>query len=186
MSFPDVLMVAGLVLLVGVVLVSITKTGEEEARLRSSKEATGAVDRYAKTVGWTHVPKEEHVPAGLLKGLPDVGPNVAVAGTHEGRAVRVAVISSYAPSKAVGVQNGTTTVALVVVFDAPELPADATVDPGSRVVSALKPYQVPVLEIADGLACFTFTDLAVADELDHVVGLTHDVVKALGSVRNAE
>ncbi|USX49106.1 hypothetical protein [Lentzea sp. HUAS12] len=186
MSFPDVLMAAGLVLLVGVVLVAITKTGEESASLRAAKEATGAVDRYAKTAGWTHVPKEEHVPAGLLKGLPNVGRSVAVAGTHEGRAVKVAVLSSYAPNQAAGAQNGTTTFALVVVFDAPELPADAAVDPGSRVVSALKPYQVPVLEITDGLACFTFTDLAVAGELDHVIGLTHDVVKALGSVRNAE
>ncbi|MFD4670760.1 hypothetical protein ACFWNN_13565 [Lentzea sp. NPDC058450] len=179
MDLPGVLTLIGLVVLIVIGVFALTKSGEETAKLRSAKVADSVLGHYATRPGWSHVPSGDPVPAGRMSTAYDVKRRTAVAGTHEGRAVRVAVFGSYVPNRAAGAQNGTATFGLVVAFDAPELPADLRVDTGARMFSELATYQVPAVDVGDGVACFTFTDLTVAEELDHVIGLTHDVVKAL-------
>ncbi|MFD4638447.1 hypothetical protein ACFWN2_14105 [Lentzea sp. NPDC058436] len=172
--------------LVVVAVGAMVLSGNEDAKLRSAKEAEGALDHYARQSGWTHVPKEVAVPAGRMITLPGVGRRAAVAGTHEGRTACVAILCSYVNNPAAGAHNGVATFALVVVFDAPELPGEGPVDVDPRSFSALRPHQPPVVDVAGGLVCFTFPDVAVAGQIEHAVALAHDVVKAFVSVTNAE
>ncbi|MCX2952210.1 hypothetical protein [Lentzea sp. NEAU-D7] len=199
MDLPLVLTLIGLVVLVVVVVLSIVNTGEESGRLRSATAAIRSLERLAGAPGWTKVSDQEDMPAGRMSGLPGLGRGGTVAGVREGRAVRVAVFSS-TTSGGLGTTGhshvGRTVPALVVVLDTPELTEDLRMDPprGSRgyeisadlapdaerrVIAQLKSYEPPAVDIADGVACFTFTDMDLAEQIDDVAAMACDVVEIL-------
>ncbi|MGW6444892.1 hypothetical protein [Lentzea sp. NPDC055074] len=203
MDLSLVLTVIGLVVLVVVVVLSVVSSGEESGRLRSATAAIRSLERLAGTPGWAKVSDQEDVPAGRMSGLPGLGRGGTVAGVHEGRAVRVAVFSS---TTSVGLTSTgyshveRTVPALVVVLDAPELTGDLRMDPPRPgagyeisgdlapdtergVVAQLRSYQQPAVDIADGVACFTFTDLDLVEQLDDLVAMTCDVVEILAKAK---
>lgn len=198
-----VLFLVSLVVLGVVVVFSIVSTGEEDGRIRSATAAIRSLERRAATPGWTKASDQDDMPAGRMSGLPGLGRGGTVAGVHEGRAVRVAVFSS---TTTVGLTSTgyshveRTVPALVVAVDAPELTADLRMDPprpGASyeisgdlapdtergVVAQLRSYQPPAVNIAGGVACFTFTDLDLVEQLDDLVAMACDVVEILAEAR---
>ncbi|MDX3664323.1 hypothetical protein PV646_44150 [Streptomyces sp. ID05-26A] len=194
-----VLFLISLVVLGVVVVLSIVSSGEESGRVRAATAAIRSLERRAGTSGWTRASDQEEMPAGRMSGLPGLGRGGTVAGVREGRAVRVAVFSS---TTSVGLTSTgyshveSTVPALVVVVDAPELTGDLRMDPPRPgagyeisgdlapdtergVVAQLRSYQPPAVDIADGVACFTFTDLDLVEQLDDLVAMTCDAVEIL-------
>jgi hypothetical protein len=197
MGLLQVLTVVGLLLLVTIAVVSIVNVGQENAQARSLTVATGVLRRQAREPRWRQVPDDEDVPAGRT-GAAERTRHVALAGTQDGRAVRVAV---FAASRRAGTWQGVpvrwaVVPSLVVVVDAPELPGDLQLNPvqGTRrygvlgslaplvagdtarkVFAQLESYQPQVVDVADGTACFTFTDMDLADQLDDLVAMACDV-----------
>jgi len=209
MDLPLVLTVIGLVVLVVVVVLSISSTGRENGRISSATAAIRFLERRAGAPGWTKVSDQEDMPAGRMSGLPGLGRGGTVAGVHEGRAVRVAVFSSTTSGGlgTTGYSHATRTVpALVVVLDAPELTGDLRMDPPRpgaayeisgdlaalvsgdterKVLAQLRSYEPPAVDIADGVACFTFTDVDLAEQIDDVAAMACDVVGILADVRKS-
>ncbi|MGI5502774.1 hypothetical protein [Lentzea sp. CA-135723] len=205
MSFLLFLAGAGVVLLIMIAVLSVVSVGEDKARARSLVAATGALDRQARKPGWRQVPEDEDVPAGRM-GDRELVRHAAVASTRGGRTVRVAV---FAASRVAGTYQGVptrwaVTPGLVVAVDAPELAGVLRLNPvrgdrrygvlgsleslvegdaGKEVFAQLASYQPPEVDVADGVACFTFTDVDLADRLDDVAGMACDVVEILANVR---
>ncbi|MCR3748092.1 hypothetical protein [Lentzea californiensis] len=204
MDLPLVLTVIGLVMLVVVVVLSIVYSGDESGRLRSASVAARSLESLARKPGWTRVSDEEDMPAGRMSALPGLGRRGTVAGVHERRAVRVAVFSSTTTSGGLGTTGYSHTErtfpALVVVLDAPELTGDLRMNPPRpgagyeisgdlapdierRVVAQLKSYQPPAVDVAGGVACFTFTDLGLAEQAEDLVAMACDVVEILAKAK---
>jgi hypothetical protein len=209
MDLPLVLTLIGLVVLVVVVVLSITSTGRESGRIRSATAAIRLLERRAGAPGWTKVSDQDDMPAGRMSGLPGLGRGGTVAGVLDGRAVRVAVFSSTTSGGlgTTGYSHATRTVpALVVALDAPELTGDLRMDPPRpgaayeisgdlaplvsgeierKVLAQLRSYSPPAVDIADGTACFTFTDVDLAEQIDDVAAMACDVVGILAGVRKS-
>ncbi|GGN25111.1 hypothetical protein GCM10011609_79230 [Lentzea pudingi] len=199
-----VVFLISLVVLGVVVVLSIVSTGEEDGRIRSATTAIRSLERRAATPGWTKASDQDDMPAGRMSGLPGPGRGGTVAGVHEGRAFRVAVFSS---TTSVGLTSTgyshverTVPALVVVVVDAPELTGDLRMDPPRpgtayeisgdlapdaerRVVAQLKSYQPPAVDIAGGVACFTFTDLDLVEQIDDVAAMACDVVEILANAK---
>ncbi|MEU3645369.1 hypothetical protein AB0E59_18455 [Lentzea sp. NPDC034063] len=205
MGLPQVLMVIGTLVLIAIIVASIVNVGQENAQARSLSAGAGALRRQAGGSRWRRLADDEDVPAGRM-GEADLARHAAVAGTHDGRAVRVAVFAS---SRVAGTYQGVPTrwavvPGLVVAVDAPELPGDLQMNPlqsprrygvlGSlaplvsgdterKVLAQLRSYEPPAVDIADGVACFTFTDMDLAEQIDDVAAMACDVVDLLVDVR---
>ncbi|SFR26593.1 hypothetical protein SAMN04488564_11074 [Lentzea waywayandensis] len=207
MDLPQVLMVIGALVLITIIVASIINVGQENAQARSLSVGAGALRRQAGSSRWRRLADDEDVPAGRM-GEMDRTRHAAVAGTHDGRAVWVAVFAS---SRVAGTYQGVPTrwafvPGLVVAVDAPELPGDLQLNPiqgprrygilGSlapllsgdterKVLAQLRSYEPPAVDIADGVACFTFTDMDLAEQIDDVAAMACDVVGILADVRKS-
>ncbi|KJK44056.1 hypothetical protein UK23_30890 [Lentzea aerocolonigenes] len=193
-------LIFGVFFLIMGVLYSIVKAGQRSVLLRTVRAAAAAFQRQAGEPGWRLVPDEEDVPAGRISALERMR-RAAVAGTRGGRTVRAAVFSSTEPAGHYqSVPFGEVTVlGLVVAVDVPELRGDLRMDPPraswgyvtsgglaplvagdaeKKVLARLKPNQ-PAVDIADGVACFTFTDMDLAGQVGELAGLACDVVDIL-------
>jgi hypothetical protein len=205
MGLLQVLMVIGVLLLITIAVVSIVNVGQENAQARSLSVATAALRRQAREPLWRQVPDDEDVPAGRMASSERTR-HVALAGTRDGRAVRVAVFSSSRPA---GTWQGVpvrwaVVPGLVVVVDAPELPGDLQLNPiqgarrygvlgslaplvagdtAKKVFAQLESYRPPAVDVVDGTACFTFTDMDLAEQLDDLVAMACDVIDILVDVR---
>ena len=206
MGFLLFLATIGGLMLIMMAVQAMISSGQESARVRSISVVTGVLGRHARKPGWRQVPDDEDVPAGRM-GASERTRRAAVAGTHNGRAVRVALFTASAPS---GTWQGTpvgwtTMLGLVVAVDAPDLTAILRMNPlqvsswgygisGSmapavegdtkrKVLAQLESYQSPAVDVADGVACFTFTDMDLAEQVDDLVAMAHDVVEILVNVR---
>ncbi|WP_439663416.1 hypothetical protein ACSHWB_19430 [Lentzea sp. HUAS TT2] len=207
MGLTQVLVVIGLFVLIAVIVASVVNVAQENAQARSLSVGAGTLRRLAGSTRWRKVADDEDVPAGRIG---DVGltRHAAVAGTHDGRAVRVAVFAS---SRVAGTYQGVPTrwavvPGLVVAVDAPDLPGDLQMNPiqgaqrygtlGSlaplvsgdterKVLAQLRSYSPPAVDIADGTACFTFTDMDLAEQIDDVAAMACDVVGILAGVRKS-
>ncbi|MET8757782.1 hypothetical protein [Lentzea sp. NPDC004782] len=207
MDFLLVVALIGVFLLITTAVYSIINAGQRSALLRSAAAATGALRRQAGKPGWRQVPDDEDVAAGRMSATERTR-RAAVAVTREGRTVRAAVFSSTVPSSRYqGVPVGAVTVlGLVVAVDVPELHGDLRMDPpeasrgyemsGSlaplvagdaekKVLAQLKSYQPPAVDVAGGVACFTFTDMDLAEQVDELAALACDVVDILVDVRKS-
>jgi hypothetical protein len=206
MGFLLFLAAIGVFLLIMMAVRAMISSGQESARVRSISVATGALGRQARRPGWRQVPDDEDVPAGRMSAAERTR-RAAVAGTYEGRAVRVAVFTASASAGTwQGVPVGwTTALGLVVAVDAPDLAADLRMNPlqvsswgygitGSmapavsgdtkrKVLAQLESYQSPAVDVGDGVACFTFTDMDLAEQAEDLVAMAHDVVEILVAVR---
>jgi len=198
----------GVFFLIMAAVYSIINAGQQTALLRSLTAAAGALRRQAGKPGWRQVPDDEDVAAGRLSAVERTR-RAAVAVTHEGRTVRVAVFSSMVPAAHYqGVPVGrATALGLVVAVDVPELGGDLRMDPPraargyyemsgglaplvvgdveKKVLAQLKSYQPPAVDVADGVACFTFTDMDLAEQVDELAALACDVVDILVDVRKS-
>ncbi|GAB2857220.1 hypothetical protein [Lentzea nigeriaca] len=207
MGLLQVLMVIGVLLLIIIAVVSIVNVGQENAQARSLSVATGALRRQAREPLWRQVPDDEDVPAGRM-GASERTRHVALAGTRNGRAMRVAVFAS---SVRAGTWQGVpvrwaVVPGLVVAVDAPELTGDLQLNPiqgarrygvlgslaplvagetAKKVFAQLESYQPPAVDVVDGTACFTFTDMDLAEQLDDVVAMACDVIDILVDVRKS-
>ncbi|MGW4215200.1 hypothetical protein ACWEIJ_45015 [Lentzea sp. NPDC004789] len=207
MGLVQVLMVIGVLLLITIAVVSIVNVGQENADARSLSVAAGALRRRVGEPRWRQVPDDEDVPAGRMEASERTR-HVALAGTQDGRAVRVAVFAS---SRRAGTWQGVpvrwaVVPGLVVVVDASELPGDLQLNPvqGARryeVLGSLAPlvagetakkvfaqlvsYQPPAVDVVDGTACFTFTDMDLVEQLDDLVAMACDVIDVLVDVRKS-
>jgi len=54
-----------------------------------------------------------------------------------------------------------------------------------KVFAQLVSYEPPAVDVADGTACFTFTDMGLAEELDDLVAMACDVIDILVDVRKS-
>ncbi|KJK50467.1 hypothetical protein UK23_10800 [Lentzea aerocolonigenes] len=207
MGLVPVLVVIGVLLLITIAVVSIVNVGQENAQARSLSVATAVLRRQAREPRWRQVPDDEDVPAGRT-GASGRTRHVALAGTRDGRAVRVAVFASSRPA---GTWQGApvrwaVVPGLVVVVDAPELPGDLQLNPvqgaqrygvlgslaplvagdtAKKVFAQLESYQPPAVDVVDGTACFTFTDMDLAEQLDDLVAMACDVIDILVDVRKS-
>ncbi len=207
MGLVQVLMVIGVLLLITIAVVSIVNVGQENAQARSLSAATAALRRRARDPLWRQVPDDEDVPAGRM-GASERTRHVALAGTRDGRAVRVAVFASSRPA---GTWQGVpvrwaVVPGLVVVVDASELPGDLQLNPiqgarrygvlgglaplvagetAEKVFAQLNSYQPPAVDVADGTACFTFTDMDLAEQFEDLVAMACDVIDILVDVRRS-
>jgi hypothetical protein len=205
MSFWLSLAGVGVVLLILVAVQSAIDAGQKNARLRALSTASASLDRQARKPGWRRVPDDEDVPAGRM-GEAERTRHAAVAGTHAGRAVRVAVFTASMPD---GTIHGVTTSwavlpGLVLVVDVPELRGNLVLhpiqgarrygvmgslepliagDPGRKAFAQLTSYKPPAVDIRDGIACFTFSDMGLADQIDDLVAMACDVAELLVDVR---
>jgi hypothetical protein len=205
MSYWLSLVGVGVVLLILVAVQSAIDAGQKNARLRALSTASASLDRQARKPGWRRVPDDEDVPAGRM-GEAERTRHAAVAGTHAGRAVRVAVFTASMPD---GTIHGVTTSwavlpGLVLVVDVPELRGNLVLhpiqgarrygvtgsleplmaeDPGRKVFAQLTSYKQPAVDIRDGVACFTFSDMGLADQVDDLVAMACDVAELLVDVR---
>jgi len=207
MGFLLFLAVAGVVVLVLTAVRSVIEAGEQNARFRSLKAAAGALDRHTRKPGWRRVPDDEDVPAGRMSEVQRTR-HAAVAGTNAGRSVRIAVFAASTPTstwQGVPVHRAVLP-CLVLVVDVPELRGNLVLNPiqgsrrygvlgslepllsgdtGTKVFAQLTSYEPPAVDIRDGVACLTFSDMALADQLDDLVALASDVVELLVDVRKA-
>jgi hypothetical protein len=205
MSFLLSLAVVGAVFLILLAVQSVIDVGQKNARLRALSTASAALDRQARKPGWRRVPGDEDVPAGRM-GEAERTRHAAVAGTHAGRAVRVAVFAASMPDgtfQSVPIRWAVLP-GLVLVVDVPELRGNLMVNPiqgsrrygvlgsleplmtgehGRKVFAQLTSYKPPGVDIRDGIACFTFTDMNLADQVDDLVAMACDVVELLVDVR---
>ncbi|MEU0880148.1 hypothetical protein ABZ345_16230 [Lentzea sp. NPDC005914] len=207
MDLLQIVIVFGVFFLIMAAVYSIINAGQQSALLRSVTAAAGALRRQAGEPGWRQVPDDEDVPVGRMSASERTR-RAAVAGTCEGRTVRAAVFSSMVPSgRYQGVPHGGVAVlGLVVAVDVPELSGDLRMDPPKasrgyemsgglaplvagdtekKLLAQLKSYQPPAVDIADGVACFTFTDMDLAEQVDELAGLACDVVDILVDVRKS-
>jgi hypothetical protein len=207
MDFLLVVALIGVFFLIMTALYSIINAGQQSALLRSTAAATAALRRRAREPLWRQVPDDEDVPAGRM-GASERTRHVALAGIRDGRAVRVAVFTSSMPAgtwQSVPVRWAVVP-GLVVAVDASELPGDLQLNPirdarrygvlgslaplvagetAKKVFAQLESYQPPAVDVVDGTACFTFTDMDLAEQLDDLVAMACDVVDLLVDVRKS-
>jgi hypothetical protein len=207
MGLLQFLTAIGILLLITITVASIVNVGEENAQARSLSVAAGALRRQAREPLWRQISDDEDVPSGRM-GASERTRHVALAGTRDGRAVRVAVFSS---SRRAGTWQGVpvrwaVVPGLVVVVDASELPGDLQLNPiqgarrygvlgslaplvagetAKKVFAQLASYQPPAVDVVDGTACFTFTDMDLAEQLDDLAGMACDVIDILVDVRKS-
>lgn len=204
MDFLLVVALIGVFFLIATALYSIINAGQQSALLRSAKAAAGALRRQAGRPGWRQVPDDEDVPAGRMSASGRTR-RAAVAGICGGRTVRAAVFSSMVPTaRYQGVTVGEAAVlGLVVAVDVPELRGDLRMDPlrasrgyemsgglapsvvgedEKKVLAQLKSYQPPAVDVADGVACFTFSDVDLADQVEELAAMACDVAGILVDV----
>ncbi|MET9630652.1 hypothetical protein ABZX92_24590 [Lentzea sp. NPDC006480] len=207
MDLLQFVIVFGVLFLITGVVFSIINAGQQSALLRSARAAAGAFRRQAGEPGWRQVPEDEDVPAGRMSASGRTR-RAAVAGTRAGRTVRAAVFSSVVPAgRYQGVPfGGVAVLGLVVAVDVPELRGDLRMDPSrasrgyemsgdlaplvvgdaeKKVLAQLKSYQPPAVDVADGVACFTFTDMDLAEQVDELAALACDVVDILVGLRKS-
>ncbi|SER76266.1 hypothetical protein [Lentzea albida] len=176
-------------------------------RTRSRVAAIDALERHVGKPGWRWMPDDEDVPAGRMDEAERTR-HAAMAGTHGGRTVRVAVFTASMPDtiyQGVAVSRAVLP-GLVLVVDVPELHGNLMLSriPGSRryrVLGSLEPLlstdtgrkvfaqltscTSPAVDIRDGVACFTFTDVRVADRLDALIVMACEVAELLAAGRKA-
>jgi len=207
MGFLLSLAVIVVVLLILMAVQSFISVVQKNARIRSRSAAGSALERQARKPGWRWVPDDEDVPAGRMSAAERTR-HSAVAGTHAGRTVRIAVFSSSMPDSTwQGVTISRAVLpGLVVAVDTPELLGSLQFNPmqgaqrygvlGSlaplvpgdterKVFARLRSCGPPAVDVGDGVACFTFTDMDLADQPDELVALACDVVELLVDVRKA-
>lgn len=207
MDLLQVVIVIGVFFLIMTAVYSIISAGQQSALLRSVKAAAEVLRRQAGKPGWRQVPDDEDVPAGRMSAWERTR-RAAVAVTREGRIVRAAVFSSMVPNGHYqGVPfGGVTVLGLVVAVEVPELSGDLRMDPPKasrgyemsgglaplvagdaekKVLAQLKSYQPPAVDVADGVACFTFTDMDLAEQVDELAAMACDVVDILVDVRKS-
>jgi hypothetical protein len=51
-----------------------------------------------------------------------------------------------------------------------------------KVLAQLKSYQPPAVDVADGVACFTFSDVDLADQVEELAAMACDVAGILVDV----
>ncbi|MGW4215193.1 hypothetical protein ACWEIJ_44980 [Lentzea sp. NPDC004789] len=207
MDFLLTVAVIGVFFLIATALYSIIEARQKSALLRSSNAAVGALRRQAGKPGWRQVPRDEDVPAGRVSASERTRRG-AVEGTCAGRTVRVAVFSSAVPSGHYhGVPSGRMVVlSLVVAVEVPELRGDLRMNPPQasrgygmwgglaalvagdvekKVLAQLTSYQSPAVDIADGVACFTFTGVDLVERVEELAVTACDVVGVLVDVGKA-
>ncbi|GIE44750.1 hypothetical protein [Actinoplanes lobatus] len=178
--------------------------GKEIGKLRVSGQSVRTLRAQALARRWTWDPAAHQptVPVGRLAGLPDLRQRGAAHGKFRRRQASAAVVAAVVPSgltSRLGIDHGTTVLAVVITMEAPELDGDLHLDPqrgggydvsgslaallaGTDLLNRLGWVGYPAVDVADGQASFLYPSLSSAAELDRLLSVGDDVLSGLAPV----
>ncbi|MBO3737354.1 hypothetical protein [Actinoplanes flavus] len=178
--------------------------GKEIGKLRVSGQSVRTLRAQAEARRWTWdaAAYEPTVPVGRLAGLAGLRQRGAAHGKFRRRQASAAVVAAIVDSgftSHLGIDSGTTVLAVVITMEAPELDGDLHLDPqrgggydvsgslagllaGTDLLNRLGWVGYPAVDVADGQASFLYPSLSSAAELDRLLSVGDDLLSGLAPV----